>query len=310
MKEVHLVHNPTAGDEEHNSEALKAQIEAAGYSCRYNSTKEKPWKKQVQEKADILAIAGGDGTVRKVVRQLLKKGNAAEMPLLGLLPVGTANNFSKTLYAPAVYKRQDTEALIRSWQQETIKRIDVGKVENIPGTEFFLEGFGFGIFPYLMKEMKKGETIYNSPDEELRGALRKLHQILLSYEPRQCKLEIDGTDHSGKFYMVEVMNIRSIGPNMVLAPNADPTDGELEVVLVPEAHMEKFSDFLLNKLTESDEPYQFHILRGKKISIRWDGTRFHADDRMLKLERERAIKLEINKGVLPFLVPEHESANG
>jgi len=309
MKEINLVHNPTAGDEEHNKEALTAQIEAAGFSCRYNSTKEKRWKKEVLNEADIVAIAGGDGTVRKVVRQLLKK-DAATIPTLALLPLGTANNFSKTLYAPAVFDRQDTETLIRSWQQQTIKRIDIGKVENIPGTEFFLEGFGFGIFPYLMKEMKKREEVFNSPEEELRGALRKLHQILLSYEPRFCKLEIDGTDHSGKFYMVEVMNIRSIGPNMVLAPNADPTDGELEVVLVPEAHMEKFSGFLLDKLTETDEPYHFHILRGKKISIRWDGTRFHADDRMLKLERERCINLEIKKGVLPFLVPEHEPANG
>jgi diacylglycerol kinase family enzyme len=64
--------------------------------------------------------------------------------------------------------------------------------------------------------MKKGEK-YDTPE----GALKKLHEILSSYKPRQCHLEIDGTDHSGKFYMVEVMNIHSIGPNVALAPFAD-----------------------------------------------------------------------------------------
>ena len=80
-----------------------------------------------------------------------------------------------------------------------MKKVDIGVVENVPEIEFFLEGFGFGIFPYLMKEMKKEEKEYPSPEEELKAALKKLHKILLSYEPRQCHLEVDGTDHSGKF---------------------------------------------------------------------------------------------------------------
>lgn len=310
MKQVNLVHNPTAGKEDHSGEALKGQIEAAGYACRYNSTKEKGWKKEMEEDADLIAIAGGDGTVRKVVKRLFKKMDPARFPSLGLLPMGTANNFANALFAPAKCGQQDTERLIRSWQQGRIKRIDIGKVENVPGVDFFLEGFGFGIFPYLMKEMKKKEGQYQTPEDELNGALKTLHRILLSYEPRHCQLEIDGTDHSGRFYMVEVMNIRSIGPNMVLAPLASPDDGELEVVLVPEAHMEKFSNFLLQNLTKDEEPYQFHTLKGKNIRIKWDGTRMHADDKMLKLERERAIQFEIKQGVLPFFIPQNESANG
>ena len=44
MKVVKLVHNPTAGDEEHNKEHLEAQIKNAGFGCRYSSTKEEGWK--------------------------------------------------------------------------------------------------------------------------------------------------------------------------------------------------------------------------------------------------------------------------
>lgn len=310
MKQVHLIHNPTAGGGNHSGEALKAQIEAAGYACRYNSTKQKDWKRSLQEEADIVAIAGGDGTVRKVVTQLLKREAGESNPLLALLPLGTANNFAKTLYGPAVLLQQDTGALIRCWQGGRTKKIDIGRVEHVRKAGFFLEGLGFGMFPYLMKAMKEKEDRFASPGEELKEALKTLHQILLSYEPRHCALQIDGTDHSGKFFMVEVMNIRSIGPNMALAPLADPGDGELEVVMVPEAHLEKFSAFLLHNLTEGDEPYQFHTLKGKKVSLKWDGTRIHADDKMLRQERKQAVEIKINEGVLPFLIPEDDAANG
>lgn len=299
---VKLVHNPTAGDEAHSKEKLVEEIKAAGFDCRYSSTKTKDWK-VIEEDIDLVAIAGGDGTVRKVVKQVIKQKMAKDV-LLSVLALGTANNIAKTFNIS-----NDTRQAIQAWKENRVKKVDIGLVENVPDVTFFLEGFGFGIFPYLMKTMKEKAADYSSPEEELKGALKVLHNLLLSYEPRHCQLEIDGTDHSGMFYMVEVMNIRSIGPNMVLAPLADPGDGELEVVLVPEANKEKFADFLIHKLTGGDDTYQFHTLKGKKISIRWNGTRLHADDKMLKLEKETEVCIEVKEGALQFIVPADEPAN-
>ena len=293
MKQVTLIHNPTAGDEEHSKENLVKELEESGYTCRYYSSKEKDWK-ELKEAADLVAVAGGDGTVRKVAKQLLNLKRDIPVALLAL---GTANNIAKTFNV-----KMDVAAQIQSWQQATIKKVDIGLVKNVPDANFFLEGMGFGLFPCLMKEMKKREESFDSPEEELKGALKHLHQILLSYKPRQCHLEIDGTDHSGKFYMVEVMNIRSIGPNVALAPLADPGDGEFDIVLIPEAHKEKFSDYLIHKLTDGDDPYQFHTLKGKNITIRWDGTRLHVDDEMVKLERETEVSIELKAGALQFLI--------
>jgi len=195
---------------------------------------------------------------------------------------------------------------VDGWKNATVKSIDIGNVENVPEENFFLEGMGFGIFPYLMQEMKGAKEKFASPEDELKAALKKLHSILLEYKPRQCHLEVDGTDHSGKFFMIEVMNIRSIGPNMMLAPQADPGDGEFEIVLVPEAHKQKFSEFLLHKLTNSEENFQFHTLKGKNIKISWDGTRIHVDDKMLKLEKETVISITVREKALKFLKVERE----
>lgn len=298
MQTVQLIHNPAAGDEEHDKQTLTAQINAAGFDCRYSSTKEKGWK-TIAKDAKLIAVAGGDGTVRKVVKQLFRQ-SLTHLPV-AVLGLGTANNIAKAFGAYG-----DTASVIGRWKGATAKKVDIGLVQNVPGIAFFLEGFGFGIFPYLMKEMDKAGEEYASPEEELKAAVKRLHKILMEYTPRQCSLQVDGTDHSGKFFMVEVMNIRSIGPNMVLAPMADAGDGELDVVLVPEAHKEKFSDFLLHKLGGGDDSYQFHTLKAKNITIRWDGTRLHADDEMLKLPKQIEVKIAVQEGALQFLVPQDE----
>lgn len=302
MKKVKLVHNPTSGDESHTKESLITVIEAAGFECRYSSTKDDSWK-TIEEDTDIIATAGGDGTIRKVLKRLMKDKNGKRPPI-GVLALGTANNIAKTfnLHRPV-------EEVIASWKEENIKRVDIGLVKNIPDVKFFFEGLGFGLFPYLIKEMKRAGESYPSPQEELKGALKKMHSILGSYKARQCTLTVDGTDHSGRFLMVEVMNIRSIGPNLMLAPQADPGDGEFEIVLVPEAHKEKCAEAILQDLTGGEGNYGFHTLKGKNISIQWDGVRVHADDEMLKLPKQAPIDIRIKPGVFQFFAMKDEGAN-
>src|SRR5699024_2395493 len=49
---------------------------------------------------DLLVLGGGDGTVSSVVDHL-----ADELPVLGLLPLGTANDFARTLQIPTDLRR-------------------------------------------------------------------------------------------------------------------------------------------------------------------------------------------------------------
>ncbi|MBB1283305.1 diacylglycerol kinase [Flavisolibacter sp. BT320] len=296
MKVVKLVHNPGAGDEEHGKSELIELIENAGFECRYSSTKKDGWK-ELDDDVDIIAIAGGDGTVRKVVKLALSRKILDRDLRLGVLPLGTANNIGKTLYPDF-----NTKKIVNAWEKEKVKKLDIGRINNLEEADFFLEGFGYGIFPYLMQVMKAAEEEFNSPEEELRGALKKMHEIVQSYEPHACKLEVDGTDHSGKFLLVEVMNIQSIGPNIVLSPMADPGDGEMEVVMVPEAHKEKFTAYIEHRLGGGQNPYQFHTLKGKCINISWEGMHVHVDDELLKIEKEKPVEIRVKQGVLDFLV--------
>jgi diacylglycerol kinase family enzyme len=297
MKIVNLFHNPTAGNEDHDKEELISLLEKNGFECQYSSMK-KDWK-DIDEKVDFIVAAGGDGTIRKITKQLLDRKLSEKTWPIALLPLGTANNIAQTLNIEG-----STEEIIQSWHHTHIKAFDVGRICGFPGADFFLESLGYGIFPYLIKKMKKVER--PTPEEEINTALELLYEIIFSYEPKQCHLTIDGVDHSGKFLMTEIMNTKLIGPNLFLSPHGDPGDGEFEVIMIPEKDKEKLAAYISDKLKGIESTYTFHQFKAKEISISWDGTHMHVDDEMIKIDKGVEIKIELRKGLLEFMVPNKE----
>lgn len=300
-KRVQLIHNPGAGDESHSGDKLKNLLEENGYQCSYASTKKKGWK-DFDTSVDLVLIAGGDGTVRKVAAQVLQNALLDRPGPMALLPLGTANNVSRALKIT-----DDLDTAIRSWDNYRTKDFDVGRVSHVKEEKFFLESFGYGVFPYLMQELKKKGEEFDAPEEKIRNALQVLHQVIQSYEPRHCKLQVDGTDHSGKFILAEIMNTPSIGPNLNISPLSDPGDGEFEVVLVPEQQKNKFLAYIEGKIEGREDTYSFHTLKGKDIQISWEGTHVHVDDQVVTLEKGEEVSIKLKKGLLQFLVPPAES---
>src|SRR5216117_785353 len=89
---ITLMHNPKAGDAKHGRKELMSALAKAGHQATYQSTKKSDYKKALKKPADLVLVAGGDGTVGKVGCELIDSG----IPL-GVLPLGTANNLSRSL---------------------------------------------------------------------------------------------------------------------------------------------------------------------------------------------------------------------
>jgi diacylglycerol kinase (ATP) len=301
MPIVQLFHNPTAGDEEHSKKKLTRAIESHGFECRYSSTKEKGWE-ELEPEAEFIVLAGGDGTVRKVAAQLLNRKLLEKKYPIALLPLGTANNVARTLGLNG-----NAEELGESWWKGKTKDFDIGIIHGLDEPAFFLESFGYGLFPRLMKEIKgRKEELEEknlSPEEELQLVLEVLHDLIQEYEPKEFKLEIDGEDHSGQYLLVEIMNTRSIGPTLELAPKADPGDGFFEVVMITEKQRTILLEYLQKKRKGSKAPFACPTLKAQKITITCEGVHAHMDDAYLKLEKSLEIKIEIQKGVLDFIIP-------
>jgi len=299
MKNIHLIHNPGAGDEAHSKTALLQLIEAAGYVCRYCSTKESDEWKNIDPQTDLIVIAGGDGTVKKVVNLLMKKRSSIKRIPAAILPLGTANNIATSLNING-----EPAEIIRSWSSMQTTAIDVGELFHIDEKPlFFIESFGYGLFPYLMKEMKKqGKDDIEDKDEKMKAALQLMHSITHSYKPHYCELIIDGEDHSGEFLMAEIMNTRFIGPNLFLSPYGHPGDGRFEVVLIPGDDQRKFGAYIDSKLQDEEVTFKFVTIKAENIQIKWKGKHVHIDDEVISLKEKAPVHVRVQKEALVFLI--------
>ncbi|WP_276372368.1 diacylglycerol kinase family protein [Chryseolinea sp. H1M3-3] len=309
MKSAKVLHNPNAGDGDNSDKELMDAIAAEGYKCSYLSTKKKGWDKAWDKiestDIDFIIVAGGDGTVRKLAGELLDRKVIDKKLPIALLPLGTANNIAKTLGITG-----GAEEIIKSWKQHEVKKYDVGRIEGIKNHKFFIESYGHGVFPRLMKEMGKlDKSSFESPEQKIKVAWQILYDIILRYKTKLCRLNIDGEDYTGKFLLVEIMNTSSIGPNLQLAPFADPGDESFDVVLITESQRQQFADYLKGKLEGKKEAPFFTVLKAKKIQIYWEGTALHVDDEHILLDKPADVRIELHPGLLEFLVPQPNKVN-
>jgi diacylglycerol kinase (ATP) len=284
MKSAKLFHNPGAGEEEHTPRDLIQLIEANGIESQYTSTKKEKWE-NLEGDFDFVIIAGGDGTVRKVTIELLKQNLIPAKLPIALLPCGTANNIATTLGIEG-----DTKHIVL--------------IKGLDDSQFFVESFGYGLFPSLMKAMRDvNKDDIDSPEKELQLALKVLHKLTLTQRPTYCEVELDGVDYSGEYLLVEAMNINMIGPNLHLSPKADPGDDWLEVVLVAEEHREQLATYILDRINGKDVTYTDDSHKAKKVRLQWDGPEGHIDDKSVDMDPKTSIELTVDSRKLEFLIP-------
>ena len=300
---VTLIHNPGAGDgTQPTAGQLMALIQEAGHKVRYQSTKEKGWGKVLKKNADIVAVAGGDGTVGRVARRLIGRG----VPL-AVLPMGTANNISRTLGIAGATVTQ----LIPTWATARRVKFDAGCATGPWGSRYFIEGVGIGLFPRALPAIKRNKTMANLIDAEVKVAyaLQMLREHLDKCPAMKLKATLDGKDISGKYILFEAMNTRYIGPNLFLASGVTHNNGLLDVVFVQEKDRKKLAKHLATWQEGKLWPMELGVGRGKRLEIEWTGFSVHIDDKFWpKKGKEKprppaAIKITIIRGAIEFLVP-------
>jgi diacylglycerol kinase family enzyme len=119
---------------------------------------------------------------------------------------------------------------------------------------------------------------------------------------------LDGRDLSGDFLMLEVMNTRSIGPNLVLAPEAVRGDGLLDVVLVPTVERDQLIEYLRDQPQKGQNNPALAVHRGRRLQIKGREGEFHLDDRPWPDQDKRPtdhpflIEVDVKHKALHFLV--------
>jgi YegS/Rv2252/BmrU family lipid kinase len=164
----------------------------------------------VAEGYDVVAAAGGDGTVRSVGFELLGTSTA-----LGILPAGTAMNVARSLGIPR--ELDAAAALLGSGE---IRVIDVGWARDRP----FLEMASIGLNAEVLEIAEKTE------DGRLSEVVRLIREAVRS-RPTRVFLELDGREIRTRALGLAVAVGPYAGVGITVAPEARLDDGKLDVVV-------------------------------------------------------------------------------
>jgi diacylglycerol kinase family enzyme len=300
---VTLIHNPGAGSQgEEDAQKLVALLGEEGHQVRLQSAKDDDWAQALEAPADVVAVAGGDGTVARVTKAMVGRG----IPLAPL-PAGTANNISRTLGLVG----RHWEELVRGWKTARRMKLDVGVALGPWGKRYFVEGVGAGLFASLLSsnDPRRKLAALKQPDERVAHALEMLKKRAAEEPAIDLRATLDGKDVSGRYLLFEAMNIPYVGPNLFLAPDSKPGDGTLDLVLVTEKERDRLVSYLSSWQENRERLAVLPSHSGKHLRIDWDGFDLHMDDELWpdgergRRKESGVIDLRIEGHAVEFLVP-------
>lgn len=277
MEQVLIFHNPGAGATDHSKEALIESVCREGYKYKYQSVKDDQWASYTVNDADLLVVAGGDGTVRRVLQYLDGHKSLLALPV-ALIPLGTANNVATSLNI------HDDGNLPSGWDTAPCVGFDINRIIT-GGEDIMMESFGAGLFANHIRKMTEIPNGEDSTDKRIMEDLRRLLENLKDEKPCYYDVELDGKDHSGEYFMVEVMNTPMLGPNLRLANEADPGDGLLDVVLLSEYDRDFLSAYLSERIEKRQPQFHFDFYRASHILISTEKGVYHLDDRLTDVKK-------------------------
>jgi diacylglycerol kinase (ATP) len=297
-----IVHNVSAGDHRYDGDRLMELVRRAGHDAVYFVSTDERWKAAAPD-ADLVAAAGGDGTVEDVAKTIVDADTGAAMTVL---PLGTANNVSRGLGLA------DTplESLIHRWATAPIRRLDMGVATGPWGIMEFLESVGAGLVAAGIAEIVGGASAYVDDLEGAERRVREARDVFLERLQRAdvtpFAITLDGDHTAGEFVLVEAMNFGTVGPQLRLSSDADPSDGWLDVVLVPEKHR---SD-LARHLTPSPSgtvPPPLPVRRARRVTLTCRECQIHVGDTVWTdppwAHEKVTIELTLRAQALRFAVP-------
>ena len=289
---VTLLHNRSAGSETHAADEFEAAIQRAGHEVveivpgleeLISSIRARP--------SDLIAVAGGDGTVGRAACALAGCG----IPL-AILPVGTANNTAQALGV-----RGEIDQLVEAWSSARRVPFDLATLDSADTLAPFSKTAGWGIFPAVMRLAKRMSSP-DEPEDTLDRDRALFQSVIESAEPRPYKITIDDQTLTGDFILVEIANIPFIGPRLELSPDSDPSDGSVELILAGESERRTLHELASTGQLSSD--VRLRTMRGKRLLVETGDDEFHRDGSLFERTTKGAkFSVTVEPASVSYLLP-------
>lgn len=227
--------------------------------------------------SSIVIACGGDGTAQSVAR-----GVHCSNTLMGLIPVGSGNDFAKSI---GLKTNQPVEYYLDVILKQQVVSVDVPVIND----QIFINTAGIG-FDGLT-------NYYASVFKSLKGSVKYTFaglKAFLNAKPLVVSGTIDGSHFDRKVWLIAVANGAVEGGKYLISPNSINSDRLLELVIVPSYNRLKLGlAFILLSLGRTIPNTFSEIITFKEASLNISDSHFiHLDGEVGESSSDYEIKLK------------------
>jgi diacylglycerol kinase (ATP) len=191
----------------------------------------------VQSKVDVILAAGGDGTLNQVLNGMLNSdAGDKSLPKLGVIPLGSGNDFARTIHV-----RADIKHILDLLQKGSFITCDVGSIsckdheaKNIKS--YFINVTDAGMGPEVLKRVIKASRFFGSGVAYYKSIIA----TFFSYKPVDVYVKSDTWNWQGKLRTLAIANGKCFAHGMYIAPDAKPNDGIFSTFLAGRVSVAEF----------------------------------------------------------------------
>jgi len=292
VKKCKLIYNPAAGNKTFPKklDRIIYKLQTQGYQVDiYRSMKEDDFTKCIRSirNSDYhnILVAGGDGTLNTIINKMLEFH--LNIPI-GIIPAGTANDFSTYLKMPT-----DFEKAIEVFDKKNIQAIDIAKINR----QYFINVCLVGEFSSVPQDTNAEFKSFLGTTAYYLNSIKEIPNL----KAIPFKIETRSTTIEEKLYMFVILNSSGAGGFKNLSPNAKINDGLFDFIGI------KYKDYkdlyklpaLLMQVLQGEHLTNKDIIHLKEKYFKiecLDSTlnNYHCD-----IDGERGPKLPLRISVLP-----------
>lgn len=257
---------------------------------------------------DTVLALGGDGVIHEVACGLMRLDEDAR-PVLGVIPVGSGNDFARTLGMHEVSCDADLAQLLETQPA----RLDIGRVRTsssptadapLDEVTYALETFSFGLDAAIAldtTELRRTTGLTGMPLYTVSG-LNVFGRRYRTY-PAGIRLD-DGPWLDLATLLCAVQLGPTYGSGYLITPDADPTDGMLDICYAtgPIARVQALPVFLSARNGNHVGNPHVHLARARRAEIVLPEDGYPAQVDGEKLAFRRAV-IEVAPAALTVLKP-------
>jgi YegS/Rv2252/BmrU family lipid kinase len=186
---------------------------------------------------DLLIILGGDGTLNACINAVAPLKNR---PVIGVLPAGTSNDFSRMLQIP-----QNLKQAAHTIATGEAVSVDIGKTDD----RYFLNFWGIGLVADASQNIDKEQKKSFGVLSYYLSTIRTVNQA----ETFQYEILTEKHEHIGEAVMIIVLNGKFLGTTELPIPSIHANDGVLNVLIIKESNLAAFRELVSMKNPNTDE---------------------------------------------------------